>query len=89
MPVAERYCDISHTFGVASRKKYLEDVKMRIEEAENRGESTRLSNDWIQHQKKSIDQGQLDDINKQLDRPMMPVRTTEELLEKPAGIKKT
>ena len=47
---------------------------MRIEEAENRAKNIRLRNDWIQHQKKSLYQGQLDDINRQLERPMMPVR---------------
>ena len=57
-------------------------MKMRIEEAENRGKNVRLRNDWIQHQKKSIYQGQLDDVNRQLERPMMPFRTKEELLKK-------
>ena len=70
------------TFGVASRKKQIEEMKMRIEEAENRGKNIRLRNDWIQHQKKSLYQGQLDDINRQLERPMMPVRTKEELSKK-------
>ena len=37
MPMVEQYYDINDTFGVLSRKKYLEDMKMRIEEAENRG----------------------------------------------------
>ena len=67
------------TIGVASRRKYLEDLKLRIEEAENRGKNVRLRNDWVQHQKKSLYQGELDDINRQLERPMMPVRTKEEL----------
>ena len=54
-------------------------MKMRIEEAENRAKNDRLRNDWIQHQKKSLYQGQLDDNHRQLERPMMPVRTKEEL----------
>ena len=62
-------------------------MKMRIEEAENRGKNTRLRNDWIQHQKKSLYQGQLDDINRQLERPMMPVRTKEELLKRQQELK--
>ena len=37
MPQVQQYYDIDDTFGVMSRKKYLEDMKMRIEEAENRG----------------------------------------------------
>ena len=37
MPQVQQYYDVEDTFGVASRKKYMEDMKMRIEEAENRG----------------------------------------------------
>ena len=79
MPQVQQYYDIDDTIGVASRRKYLEDLKLRIEEAENRAKNVRLRNDWVQHQKKSLYQGELDDINRQLDRPMMPVRTKEEL----------
>ena len=79
MPQVQQYYDIDDTIGVASRRKYSEDLKLRIEEAENRGKNIRLRNDWVQHQKKSLYQGELDDINKQLERPMMPVRTKEEL----------
>ena len=82
MPQVQQYYDIADTFGVASRKKQIEEMKMRIDEAENRGKNVRLRNDWIQHQKKSIYQGQLDDVNRQLERPMMPFRTKEELLKK-------
>ena len=52
MPQVPQYYDIDDTFGVMSRKKYLEDMKMRIEEAENRGKNFRLRNNWLQHQKK-------------------------------------
>ena len=62
-------------------------MKLRIEEAENRGKNARLRNDWLQHQKKAIYQGQLDDINRQLERPMMPVRTKEELFKKQKELK--
>ena len=79
MPQVQQDYDIDDTFGVASRRKYLQDLKLRIEEAENRGKNVRLRNDWVQHQKKSLYQGELDDINRQLERPMMPVRTKEEL----------
>ena len=57
MPMVEQYYDVSDTFGVASRRKYLEDMKLRIEEAENRAKNIRLRNDWIQHQKKSFISG--------------------------------
>ena len=87
MPQVSRWYDIDDTFGVASRKKQIEEMKMRIEEAENRGKNIRLRNDWIQHQKKSLRQGQLDDSNRQLERPMMPVRTKEELLKKQQELK--
>ena len=87
MPHVQQYYDISDTFGVMSRKKYLEDMKMRIEEAENRGKNIRLRNDWLQHQKKSLYQGELDDVNRQLERPMMPVRTKEELQKKQKELK--
>ena len=87
MPQVQQYYDIDDTFGVASRKKQIEEMKMRIEEAENRGKNIRLRNDWIQHQKKSLYQGQLDDINRQLERPMIPVRTKEELLKKQQELK--
>ena len=87
MPQVQQYYDIEDTFGVASSKKQIEEMKMRIEEAENRGKNIRLRNDWIQHQKKSLYQGQLDDINRQLERPMMPVRTKEELLKKQQELK--
>ena len=79
MPQVQQYYDVSDTFGVASRRKYIEDMKLGVEEAENRAKNIRLRNDWIQHQKKSLYQGQLDDINRQLERPMMAVRTKEEL----------
>ena len=87
MPQVQQYYDLEETIGVASRKKYLEDMKLRIEEAENRGKNVRLRNDWLQHQKKAIFQGQLDDINRQLERPMMPVRTKEELFKKQKELK--
>ena len=87
-PQVQRYYDIDDTFGVASRRKYMKDMKMMIEEAENRGKNVRLRNDWLQHQKKAVYQGQLDDINRQLERPMMPVRTKEELLKETKRIRK-
>ena len=86
-PQVQRYYDIDDTFGVASRRKNMNDMKMRIEEAENRGKNVRLRNDWLQHQKKSIYQGELDDINRQLERPMMPVRTKEELEKRQKELK--
>ena len=82
MPQVQQYYDLEETIGVASRTKYLEDMKMRIEEAENRDKNIRPRNDWLQHQKKSLYQGELDDVNRQLERPMMPVRTKEELIKK-------
>ena len=87
MPQVEKWYDIDDTIGVASRKKYLEDSKLRIEEAENRAKNVRLRNDWVQHQKKSLYQGQLDDINRQLERPMMPFKTKEELKKKQDELK--
>ena len=88
MPQVQQHYDLEETIGVASRKKYLEDMKMRIEEAENRGKNVRLRNDWLQHQKKSLYQGELDSINRQLERPMMPVRTKEELEKETKRIKR-
>ena len=83
MPQVQQCHDIDDTFKVTIRKKAVEEMKMRIEEAENRGKNIRLRNGWIQHQKKSIYQGgQLDGVNRQLARPMMPLRTKEELLKK-------
>ena len=87
MPQVQQYYDLEDTIGVASRKKYLEDLKLRVEEAENRGKNIAMRNDWVQHQKKSLYQGQLDDINRQLERPMMPVRTKEELEKKQKELK--
>ena len=46
MPAVSKYYDIDDTFGVASRRKYTQDMKLRIEEAENRGKHIRLRNDW-------------------------------------------
>ena len=86
-PQVEQYYDLESSVGVSSRKKYLEDMKLRIEEAENRGKNIAMRNDWVQHQKKSLYQGQLDDINRQLERPMMPVRTKEELEKKQKELK--
>ena len=86
-PQVEQYYDTSDTFGVASRRKQIEDMKLRIEEAENRGKNVALRNDWVQRQKKSLYQGQLDDVNRQLERPMMPVRTKEELMKKQQELK--
>ena len=86
-PQVEQYYDLEDTIGVASRKKAIEDMKLRIEEAENRGKNIRLRNEWLQHQKKSLYQGELDDINRQLERPMMPVRTKEELEKKQNELK--
>ena len=87
MPQVQQYYDLEETIGVASRKKYLEDMKLRIEEAENRGKNIRLRNEWLQHQKKSLYQGELDDVNRQLERPMMPVRTKEELEKRQKELK--
>ena len=87
-PQVEQYYDLESSVGVSSRKKYLEDLKLRIEEAENRGKNIAMRNDWVQHQKKSSYQGQLDDINRQLERPMMPERTVEELKKKQDELKK-
>ena len=87
MPMVEQYSDISDTFGVASRKKVLEDMKLRTEEAENRAKNVALRNDWVKHQKQSLYQGQLDDINRQLERPMMPIRTKEELKKRQNELK--
>ena len=87
MPMVSQTYDIDDTFGVASRRKYLQDMKMRIEEAENRGKNVALRNDWVKHQKKSLYQGELDDINRQLERPMMPVRTKEELEKRQKELK--
>ena len=84
--VSQTY-DIDDTIGVASRRKYLQDLKLRIEEAENRGKNVALRNDWVKHQKKSLYQGELDDVNRQLERPMMPVRTKEELQKKQKELK--
>ena len=86
-PPVEKYYDLEETIGVASRKKYLEDMKLRIEEAENRDKNIRLRNDWLQHQKKSLYQGELDDVNRQLERPMMPFRTKQELQKRQQELK--
>ena len=86
-PQVSQYYDIDDTIGVASRRKYLQDLKLRIEEAENRGKNVALRNDWVKHQKKSLYQGELDDVNRQLERPMMPVRTKEELFKKQKELK--
>ena len=51
MPIVSQTYDIDDTIGVASRRKYLQDLKLRTEEAENRGKNIRLRNDWLQHQK--------------------------------------
>ena len=87
MPQVEQYYDVSDTFGASSRKKYMEDMKMRIEEAENRGKNIKLRNDWVEHQRKSLYQGQLNEVNRQLERPMLPVRTKAELEKKQGELK--
>ena len=87
MPQVQQYYDLEESIGVASRKKELEDMKLRIEEAENRAKNVALRNDWVKHQKQSLYQGQLDDINRQLERPMMPVRTKEELMKRQNELK--
>ena len=87
MPMVSQTYDIDDAIGVASRRKYLQDLKLRIEEAENRGKNVALRNDWVKHQKKSLYQGELDDVNRQLERPMMPVRTKEELQKKQKELK--
>ena len=38
MPLVSQTYDIDDTF-VASRRKYIQDMKLRIEEAENRGKN--------------------------------------------------
>ena len=81
-PQVSRWYDLDESVGVASRIKYLNDMKLLAEEAENRAKNIRLRNDWVEHQKKSLYQGQLDDVNRQLERPMMPSRTKEELRNK-------
>ena len=86
-PQVSKYYDLEETVGVASRKKELEDMKLRVEEAENRAKNIRLRNDWVEHQKKSLYQGELDSINRQLERPMMPFRTKEELQKRQSDLK--
>ena len=86
-PQVEKYYDLEETIGVASWKKELEDMKLRVEEAENRAKNIRLRNDWVEHQKKSLHQGELDSINRQLERPMMPFRTKEELQKRQSDLK--
>ena len=86
-PQVEQYYDLESSISVASRKKELEDMKLRIEEAENRAKNVALRNDWVKHQKQALYQGQLDDINRQLERPMMPVRTKEELMKRQNELK--
>ena len=86
-PQREKYYDLEETIGVASRKKELEDMKLRVEEAENRAKNIRLRNDWVEHQKKALYQGQLDDVNRQVERPMMPFRTKEELEKRQSDLK--
>ena len=86
-PQVEKYYDLDSSIGVASRKKELEDMKLRVEEAANRAKNIRLRNDWVEHQKKALYQGQLDDVNRQLERPMMPFRTKEELEKRQSDLK--
>ena len=86
-PQASKYYDLEDSIGVSSRRKELEDMKLRVEEAENRAKNIRLRNDWVEHQKKAIYQGQLDDVNRQLERPMMPFRTKEELEKRQSDLK--
>ena len=86
MPQVEQTYDLEETIGVASRKGYLEDMRMRVEEAENGGKNIRLRNDWL-HQNKSLHQGELDDVNRLLGRPMMPFRTKQELQKKQQELK--
>ena len=38
-PQVEKYYDIDDTFGVSSRRKEMEDMKLRTEEAENRAKN--------------------------------------------------
>ena len=52
-PMVEKTYDLDDTIGVSSRLKYLEDMKLR-----NRAKNIRLRNDWVEHQKKSLYQGQ-------------------------------
>ena len=60
---------------------------MRTEEAENRGKNIRLRNDWLQHQKKSLYQGELDNVNRPVERPTMPFRTKQELQKRQQELK--
>ena len=87
MPMVEQTYDLEESIGVASRKKELEDMKLRIDKAENRAKNVALRNDWVKHQKQSLYQGQLDDNNRQLERPMMPVKTKEELMKRQNELK--
>ena len=86
-PQVSKYYDLEDSIGVASRLKELQDMKLRVEEAENRAKNIRLRNDWVEHQKKALYQGQLDDVNRQLERPMMPFRTKEELQKRQSDLK--
>ena len=87
MPMVSQTYDVEDTFGVASRRKQIEDMKLRIEEAENRGKNIKLRNDCVEHQRKSLYQGQLNEVNRQLERPMLPVRTKAELEKKQGELK--
>ena len=79
-PSDEIFYDSEETIRKTSRKTYLEDMKIRIEK---KTEAQILDFVTIGYDtEQSLYQGELDDLNCQLERPMMPVRTQEELFSK-------
>ena len=60
----------------------MEDTGLRLNKAMSRTNNIRLRNDWVHRQKTSLYQGHLDDVNRQVERPMVPFGTKEELNKK-------
>ena len=53
----------------------MQGMNMVMKDPEYRGNTVRRCSNWLQRQKKATYQGQLGEVNRQLEGPVMPVRT--------------
>ena len=72
-PLTERYYDIDDIIGTASRRKYLEDMKLLVEGQQNKVANAKFKNDLITHHNKMNYATELERIRgEMLSKPRLP-----------------
>ena len=75
-PMANRYYDIDDIIGTASRRKYLEDLKILVEGQQNKAANVKFKDDLIKHKNKMNYVTELERIRGELlSKPRLPEYT--------------